>query len=101
MKKTEKCSKQDIRLVHIFDDEWIEKEEIVKSRLKSILGINKCKIYARKCEIRNVDSKTAKDFLNKSHLQGNVNAKYAFGLYYNGELVSIMTFGCLRKKFKC
>ena len=97
LEKTEKCQEKGIRLIHIFEDEWLEKKEIVKSRLKSILGINKCKIYARKCEIRSVDSKTAKDFLNKNHLQGNVNAKYAFGLYYNEELVSIMTFGCLRR----
>ena len=54
LEKTEKCNEQGIRLIHIFEDEWLEKKEIVKSRLSSIIGINSIKIYARKCEIREV-----------------------------------------------
>jgi hypothetical protein len=39
-----------------------------------------------------VDNKTTKIFLDNNHLQGNVNAAINIGLYYNDELVSIMTF---------
>ena len=58
-----------------------------------MFGLNEVKIYARKSEIRNVSSSDARKFLNESHIQGFSNGKYAYGLYYNDELVSIMTFG--------
>ena len=32
-------------------------------------------------------------FLNTNHIQGACASKYKYGLYYNDELVSIMTFG--------
>jgi len=95
--KTEKCREIGVRLIHIFEDEWIYKQDIVRSRIKNILGFTKNKIYARKCEIKEVDKKTTKSFIEKNHIQGNTIFKYSYGLYYNNELVSIMTFGKLRK----
>lgn len=92
LRKTVECEKRGIRLVHIFEDEWEYRRDIVESRLKSLLGI--CdRIYARKCELRAVSSKEASDFLDINHLQGAINSKYRYGLYYGGELVSLMTFG--------
>ena len=35
----------------------------------------------------------AVEFLNNNHLQGNTNASIKIGLYYDGELVSLMAFG--------
>lgn len=95
--KTEECEKQGIQLIHIFEDEWINKQDIVKSRIRNILGIFDTKIYARKCEIREVDFNTTKEFLNINHIQGSSISKYNIGLYYENVLVSIMTFGSYRK----
>lgn len=95
--KTELCESKGIKLIHIFEDEWKYKQEIVKSRLTNIFGLNSNKIYGRKCVIKEITSKEAKEFLNNNHIQGGINAKYNIGLYYNNELVSIMTFGFLRK----
>ena len=92
-KKTELCDKEGIRLIHLWEDDWSMKRDIVISMLKSRFGITDNKIYARKCVIMEVPSKEAREFCNKNHLQGYVNSSYRFGLYYNGELVSIMTFG--------
>ena len=97
LNKTQECEKQSIKLIHIFEDEWLYKQEIVKSRLQNILGLTPNKIYGRKTEIREVSSKITKEFLIDNHIQGNVNSKINLGLYYNDELVSLMTFGNLRK----
>lgn len=91
--KTELCEAKGIQLIHIFEDEWLFKKDIVKSRLKNLLGLTKNKIYARKTEIKLVDTKIAYEFLEKNHIQGNVNSSIKLGLYYNGNLVSLMTFG--------
>ena len=97
LNKTIDCYKNDIRLIHIFEDEWLYNKEIVKSRINSILGKTTDKIYARQCELRSVDSKTSKQFLNENHLQGGINSSIRYGLYYKNELVSIMTFCKPRK----
>ena len=100
LKKTEECNKLGIRLIHIFEDEWLEKENIVKSMLSNILGYNSNKIYARKCEIKEIGSEIAFPFLDENHIQGKCKAKYYIGLYYQNELVSLMTFGKTRQMKK-
>jgi len=92
LEKTLECSKHGVRLLHIFEDEWLYKKEIWMSMLKNILGISAEKIYARKCEVRTVSPMEKTSFLNDNHIQGNVNTAVNLGLYYNGELVSLMTF---------
>lgn len=93
LNKTIECEKKGIQLIHIFEDEWLNKKEIVKSRLTNILGLTPNKIYGRKTLIKEVSSKESKEFLINNHIQGNVNSKVKLGLYYNNELVSLMTFG--------
>ncbi len=97
LKKLEECEAKGIKLIQIFEDEWLNKQEIVKSRLRNILGKIENKIYARNCVVKELDSKTVTKFLNENHLQGSVGSKIKLGLFYNEELVSIMTFGNLRK----
>jgi len=54
---------------------------------------NNISIGARKCIIKEVNTSEAKSFCELNHLQGYVNSKIKIGLYYNNELVSLMTFG--------
>lgn len=97
LNKTELCNNIGYRLVHIFEDEWLYKKEIVKSRLKNMLGLTENKIFARKCEIKEVSSKEKTIFLDENHIQGKVGSKINLGLYYNDELVSLMTFSNKRE----
>lgn len=101
LNKTKECEKIGIQLIHIFEDEWTYKQDIVKSRIENILKITSNRIYARKCLIKDVDSKTANTFLKLNHIQRASKAKFRYGLYYNDELVSLMTFGGLRKNLGC
>lgn len=93
LNKTIECEKQAIQLIHIFEDEWIEKEDIVKSRIKSLLGVLDNIIYARKCEVKEVSKDICNEFLENNHLQGKCISAIRLGLFYNEELVSVMTFG--------
>lgn len=94
--KTIECEKNGIRLIHIFEDEWLNKKDIIKSIISNILGKTENKLYARKCELKIVDKVTKNKFLENNHIQGNINSEINLGLYYEGELVSLMSFGKLR-----
>jgi hypothetical protein len=93
LNKTNKCKENNIRLIHIFEDEWVNKNDIVKSKLTHILELNKnSKIYARKCNIKQISTKDKNKFLNENHIQGEDKSGVRLGLYYNNLLVSVMTF---------
>jgi very-short-patch-repair endonuclease len=92
LNKTNKCQENGIRLIHIFEDEWSEKQEIVKSRIENIFGKTPNKIYARKCDVRYVTFKKYKEFMNNNHIQGQTSNGVAIGLYYNNNLLSCMSF---------
>jgi hypothetical protein len=95
--KKNRCIDNDINLIHVWEDDWIYKKDIVISRINNLLNINIIKIMARNCEIKKVSSKDSKIFLDENHLQSNIYSSYNIGLYHNNELVSIMTFGKLRR----
>ncbi len=92
LRKTEACEKLGIKLLHIFEDEWDHKREIVKSRLLS--SLNKLKrIGARNCEIKEVGAADASKFLFDNHIQGKLGSSVKLGLYHLNTLVALMTFG--------
>lgn len=93
LRKKEKALEKGINLIHIWEDDWENKTEIVKSRIRNILGISENRVFARKCKIQLVDFQTAKQFLINNHLQGFCPSKIAIGLYYENVLISLCTFG--------
>jgi hypothetical protein len=92
LNKTDWFKEKGIRIIHIWEDDWILRREIVESQIKNSIGLNTNRIFARKCYIKEVDVKIARKFLNENHIQGFVNSSNKLGLYYNEDLVSIMTF---------
>lgn len=97
LNKLIECQNLNIRLIQILENEIINKPKIVFNRLKNILGLIKYKIYARKCEIKEIDNKLKNKFLEKYHIQGKDNSSIKLGLFYKNRLISIMTFCKLRK----
>jgi hypothetical protein len=92
--KSNKCLEKDIQLIHIWEDEWVFKQDIVKSIISNRLGLISNKIYARQCEIKVIDdSRLVREFLDLNHIQGYSQSSLKLGLYYNSELISLMTFG--------
>jgi len=92
IKKTIGCEKQNIQLIHIFEDEWIYKQNIVKSILKNRLNKIENRFYGRKTILKEIDVKLAKDFFNKNHIQGYSSSSIKLGLFHENELVSAMLF---------
>lgn len=89
---------KNIQIVMIWEDDWMYRRDIVESIILNKIGKCKRKVWARKCKIVEVsDNREVKKFLDENHIQGSVNSKYKVGLYLDKELVSIMTFGSLRK----
>jgi hypothetical protein len=92
--KSLKSQEQGIQLLHIWEDEWVYKKDIIKSIILNRLGLIKEKFYARQCEIRVIeDSKLVRQFLDENHIQGYSQSSIKLGLFYQNELVSLMTFG--------
>jgi len=90
--KTIMCEKKGIRLIHILDSQWKHQQGIFKSIIRNALKLTPHKIYARKCEIKNIDAKICGSFLKENHLQGFAPAKHYYGLYFEDEIVQVMTF---------
>ena len=101
LNKTNECNKQNIRLFHIFDDEWKKNKELILIKIKHALNINTFPtIGARKCTIKEISNKTSSDFLEKYHIQGGDIAKHRLGAYYNDELVGVLTIVKIRGEYK-
>ena len=94
------CKDKNIRLVSIYESDWFNKRDNIISLLKNIFIDSKI-IYARNCTISKLDYKTKSDFINEYHFYGDSNqGTISYGLYYNNELVSVMSFGKLRGQNK-
>jgi len=90
--KTEQCKAKGIKLIHVFEDEWINSPSIVKSRIANALGMGSAKKAARDCSLVELSATQANTFLNANHLQGSGRSNKRFGLILNEELISVMTF---------
>lgn len=93
IEKKESLIKEGIKLYNIWEDDWNHKKDIIKSRILSAIGKIPIKIYARSCDIRMVDKRTTKKFLEENHIQGYAPSTINIGLFHLDSIVSIMTFG--------
>lgn len=102
LEKLEKCNSKGIRLIQIFEDEWVNKPLIVKEKIRHLLKLNNStKIYARNCYVEVIDNNFKNEFLERNHIQGKDLSSIKLGLWLpkedGDELVAVMTFSKLRK----
>lgn len=93
--KTDLCESKGIFLFHVFGYDML-KPDILKSMLQNLLHKNKKIIYARNCTVHPIDNTLCCNFLEENHRQGKALSGIRYGLYYNEELLSVMTFGKMR-----
>lgn len=95
LSKTQDCEKLGIQLLHIFENEWsdIVKKEIWKSIIKNKLKLSGNRYYARKCTVKEIDSGTSREFLDRTHLAGFIGATTHLGMFHDNELVSVLSYG--------
>lgn len=91
-KAAEACG---IRVIHIYQDEWVSKRRIVERTLLSAIGKGD-RVFARRTKLNAVDKQTANEFFEKNHLQGAPNSSLFLGLFLGNEMVACMSFAVAR-----
>ena len=93
LKKTLKSKENGISLIHIFEDEWINKRDIVLSKIKHLCSLNNSpKIFGRKTIVRKIDKHVGREFLEKFHIQGDGISSLYYGAFYNDKLIAVISF---------
>jgi hypothetical protein len=100
LEKTEHFKQRDIRIIHIWEDDWLNKQTIIKSQIRNWIRLSGIKIPARKCRVSEVKKDEAHKFLDDNHIQGSDKSIIKLGLYFGDELVSLMTFNKLEGRKK-
>jgi very-short-patch-repair endonuclease len=94
--KSDFFNEKGINIFHLWEHQILNKFDIVKSMILNKLNLTPNKIYARKCNIKEISGKEYKLFCDNNHMQGHSPAKIKLGLYYSNELVAVMSFSSFR-----
>lgn len=96
--KWKACNDAGIQLITVWEDEWRDKPEVVKSMLSHKLGLsNSEKVFGRNALVLDIDGDTAKDFCNKYHIQGFASGAKYFALVNKNDLSEIFAVSVWRK----
>lgn len=92
-RKYNACKNKGYRLITIFEDEWVNKSDIIKRKLAVILNKStERRVFARKTTIVEISNDFKKRFFNTNHIQGNGPSSLNYGLQYEGEVVAVIGF---------
>ena len=81
------------RLIHVWEDDWRDKPEVVKKMLARKLGVSlEERLNARSLDVRTVPVTEARELLDANHIQGSGRGSVRLGLYRGGELVAVALF---------
>ena len=90
--KQQECEKKGIKLFLIWESEWKNKQDLLKSMIEARMGYNITNIYGRQCVAKHIENYTAKAFHLENHINGYVNSSINIGLFLKDKLVSVASF---------
>lgn len=79
-------------VIHLHQDVWDNKKEIVQARIHAKVNRVKQKWFARKTTVQRINITTTINFLETHHLWGATRSKFNYGLFMNDELIAVATF---------
>ncbi len=86
------CEAQGIRLLTVYESEWLERPHAIKRLVRNALGRQMGKLMARKCVLLPVGQSDATQFFEAYHPQGGGGYGQHYGLWHGGKLVACMRF---------
>ena len=92
--KLQLVNDQGYQLITIFEDEWINFPNAIRSAIKHKLMQSNLKLFARKTTVHQIfDLDIIEQFYNKTHIQGwDKGSTLTYGLNYNSAYVAMMSF---------
>lgn len=94
--KTKVAKRQGVTLLHVFEDDWRDHPDIIKSMILHRMKMTPRCVGARKLKLAKLDKKTREEFFEANHIDGDVASLVAWGLFLGSELVSALS---VRKPF--
>jgi formylmethanofuran dehydrogenase subunit E len=93
LNKTEMCEKNNITLIHIFEDEWEHKRKTVLKYLRDIFDISNRNLFDYKnIDVQPIDYNVSKEFLDINHIDGGSRATVYLGAFINGQIIGVTNF---------
>jgi len=89
--KTDACLEKGIFLLHIFEDDFNAKKDLIFARIKQLIGKSK-PILFEQIEVKTIDVSLASEFLNNNHIHGATKATFHYGLFQKNILISVTGF---------
>lgn len=90
--KLNKCNGFDYELLHFFEDEIIEKKNIIKSMIYYKLNLLNEPTIINDYVVNKLSDNGSELFFNENHIQGYVGKGMNLGLFVNNELMSAISF---------
>ena len=98
LEKLQRAQKEGIRLITVFEDEYLKTPKIVTKLLRNFTIGKPSAIGSRSCQVVETDYKEVKDFYYKNHIQGALGASHHFALIYKNNVVAAASFGRVNKR---
>ena len=89
--KMKACNDKQIKLIHIFEDDWIFRKSGCLSILDRELGIIKKQINIAECKLDKVSKIQAQLFIKENSLDNKIGEKF-YGIYYKDNLVQLISY---------
>lgn len=92
IEKTQQCDQKGIHLIHVFDTEWTQKQNHVKSIILAQLGVFDTRVFAKHTTVGRIDKNIGREFLDTHDLFGVGVGDIFVGLWNGGVLVCVAQF---------